>query len=381
MTCPLPIVDLDVYLGDPESSHGRAQAEQAAIALIEYGALIVKDTRVSEDANQAFLDLLEDYFAQPQAALEEDLRPEVHYQVGITLENTEKPKCHSFDPCKAVIAALDPCQRPLDLEGGKADPKCRFFHRMGRIPPQTDFPSLRMENVSPRAFADRWESGMAEWGTQIKTAVEGVSQMVAQGLGLPMETFTDAGEYGSHLLAPTSTDLIKYGKVGEIFAGFHTDLNFLTIHGRSRFPGLHVWARNSGKRITVKLPPGHLLVQAGKQLEHFTGGLILAGYHEVVCTDATVAALSARLADPATSSRPQYRISSTFFYHLSSDYTLSPTTFHEATEQNGIVKREVARLETHGERWDVSKYEEGMKVGTLVQEELKHIALFAKDSS
>lgn len=46
-----------------------------------------------------------------------------------------------------------------------------------------------------------------------------------------------------------------------------TDLNFLTIHGRSRFPGLHIWARNTGKRIAVKLPPGCLLVQAGKQLE------------------------------------------------------------------------------------------------------------------
>jgi hypothetical protein len=33
---------------------------------------------------------MEDYFAQPQEALEKDLRPEVHYQVGVTLENTEK---------------------------------------------------------------------------------------------------------------------------------------------------------------------------------------------------------------------------------------------------------------------------------------------------
>lgn len=92
---------------------------------------------------------------------------------------------------------------------------------------------------------------------------------------------------GSHLLAPTSTNLEKYGRKGDIFAGFHSDLNYLTIHGRSRYPGLHIWARNSvgpsspaspthlwliriimqGKRIQVSMPPGHLLVQAGKQLE------------------------------------------------------------------------------------------------------------------
>lgn len=33
---------------------------------------------------------------------------------------------------------------------------------------------------------------------------------------------------------------------------------------------------------------GLLLVQAGKQLEHLSGGLIKAGYHEVVVNGATV---------------------------------------------------------------------------------------------
>lgn len=94
-----------------------------------------------------------------------------------------------------------------------------------------------------------------------------------------------------HLLAPTASDLVKYDNKDTILAGFHTDLNFLTIHGRSRYPGLHIWARNTGKRILVQFPPTgrYLLVQAGKQLEHLTGGLIRAGYHEVVVNDATIA--------------------------------------------------------------------------------------------
>lgn len=93
-----------------------------------------------------------------------------------------------------------------------------------------------------------------------------------------------------HILAPTASDLSKYGSKNTILAGFHTDLNFLTIHGRSRYPGLHIWARNTGKRIAVKLPPTgpYLLVQAGKQLEHLTGGFIKAGFHEVVVSNATV---------------------------------------------------------------------------------------------
>ncbi|GAA5858353.1 hypothetical protein JCM1840_001160 [Sporobolomyces johnsonii] len=378
---PLPIVDLDTFLASPNSPSATAEATKTAEALIEYGALIVKDSRVSEAANERFLDLMEDYFSQDQERLEEDLRPEVHFQVGVTLENTEKPKCHSNDACTAVIAALDPAERPLDLEGGKADPKCRFFHRMGDPPPCTAFPSLAMSNVTPRAFASTWETQMEDWGAQIKRAVEDVSEMLAVGLGLERDELRRAGQYGSHLLAPTATDLAKYGRVGEIFAGFHTDLNFLTIHGRSRYPGLHVWARNSGKRISVKLPPGHLLVQAGKQLEHLTGGLILAGYHEVVCTPATLTSLSARQSWTPTASRPPIRISSTFFWHLSSDYALRPREFLEKVGRSEVVQREREKqLRENGEvPWEreAPTYEEGMMVGTLVQNELKEIALHA----
>ena len=150
--------------------------------------------------------------------------------------------------------------------------------------------------------------------------------MVAIGLGLPAETFSSAGRYGyanfqaaraihtlkltffrPHLLAPTASDLVKYGRRNTILAGFHTDLNFLTIHGRSRYPGLHIWARNTGKRIPVKIPPGNnLLVQAGKQLEHITGGLIEAGFHEVVVNEQTLVVRSYH-----------------FYYHCSSQYVFS----------------------------------------------------------
>jgi isopenicillin N synthase-like dioxygenase len=86
---------------------------------------------------------------------------------------------------------------------------------MGETPPETDFPSLRMDNVTPAAFASTWQESMERWGTQIKQSVEGVSEMLAVGLGLPQGTFLEAGRYGSHLLAPTATDLRKYGRVGE----------------------------------------------------------------------------------------------------------------------------------------------------------------------
>lgn len=117
--------------------------------------------------------------------------------------------------------------------------------------------------------------------------------------------------------------MIKYGEKDTILAGFHTDLNFLTIHGRSRYPGLNIWARNTGNRIPVKIPQGnYLLVQAGKQLEHITGGLIKAGFHEVVVNEKTIQTIEKRKED--FPDRPLVRISSTLFWHLSSDFDLAP---------------------------------------------------------
>ncbi|CAE6499320.1 unnamed protein product [Rhizoctonia solani] len=224
----LPVVDLDIFLADPESSAAQAECTKAAEALITYGALIVHDTRVTEEHNETFLSLLEDYFAQPTEVLKQDERAQFGYQVGVTLENTEKPKCAVDEPCLRVIERLAPSERPLDIGGHQPDPKCRFFWKMQTPPPYpTAFPSLNMPNVVPAAFTDTWESTLEAWGLKMKEAVEGVARMAAAGLGLEREAFTDAGKYGPHLLAPTASDLTKYGQKDTILAGFHSDLNFM----------------------------------------------------------------------------------------------------------------------------------------------------------
>lgn len=41
-----------------------------------------------------------------------------------------------------------------------------------------------------------------------------------------------------------------------MFAGYHYDLNLLTIHGKSRFPGLHVWLRD-GRKARSRLEFGY----------------------------------------------------------------------------------------------------------------------------
>ncbi|KAF8560063.1 Clavaminate synthase-like protein [Imleria badia] len=364
----LPVIDLDLFLAEHDSV--QQECKKAADALITYGALLVHDSRVSEEDNNVFLDLVEDYFAQPLHELRKDERPEISYQVGVTLENTEKPKCAVDQPCLDVIASLDPAERPLDISGHHSDPKCRFFWKMGTPPPyETQYPALNAPNVIPQApvFKDIWQPTMEKWGGSMKDAVENIAEMIAIGLGLPRDAIKEAGKYGPHILGPTASDLVKYGDKDTILAGFHTDLNCLTIHGRSRYPGLHIWARNTGKRIPVRFPPTgrFLLVQAGKQIEHLTGGLIKAGFHEVVVNEATVDTIAKRkLSHP---DRPLIRVSSTFFWHLSSDNDLSPlpALMERAKSLEAVPEAEIASLYPH------------IKVGQQVQNELKHIALMA----
>jgi isopenicillin N synthase-like dioxygenase len=159
--------------------------------------------------------------------------------------------------------------------------------------------------------------------------------MAAIGMGLSEDTFTSRMTGGPHLLAPTGSDLQKYD-VGTTFAGFHYDLNFLTIHGKSRYPGLFVWLRNM-KKVAVKIPPGCLFLQAGAMFEHITGGYVLSGYHEVIYTEATKAAVEKTKQEIAEGkNKVLWRVSSTLFSHIRYDVDLSPipemTGFYDEAE-------------------------------------------------
>jgi len=160
--------------------------------------------------------------------------------------------------------------------------------RIGPQPKETNYPALNASPVVPPEFP-AWGATMDMWGTKMLASVHTLAGMAALGLDLPPTSFQDLLHEGPHLLAPTGSDFSKYGALGSVLAGYHYDLNFLTIHGKSRFPGLFVWLKN-GTRMAVKVPTGHLIVQAGKQLEHLTAGHVQAGFHEVVVSDATVRA-------------------------------------------------------------------------------------------
>ena len=111
----------------------------------------------------------------------------------------------------------------------------------------------------------------------IRTHPGSCAEMAAVGFGLQQDSFSSLMENGPHLLAPTGSDVStipsftmwpfpvcrtmgalhslapptftlhiidwpfplqvsQFCEVGSILAGFHNDLNLLTIHGKSRYP-------------------------------------------------------------------------------------------------------------------------------------------------
>lgn len=165
---------------------------------------------------------------------------------------------------------------------------------------------------------------MDKWGNLMFQAIETIAEMSAVGMSVPKDTFTKRMKGGAHLLAPTGSDLEK-NSVGAVFAGWHYDISFMTIHGRSRYSGLSVWTRDWQKR-TVKIPQGCLLVQAGMSFENITGGYVLAGFHEVIYTDLTKEAVEKRraLLKEQGKEKVQWRVSSTMFTHFRNDVDVGP---------------------------------------------------------
>eukprot|EP00299_Pterocystis_sp_00344_P003398 c1401_g1_i1.p1 GENE.c1401_g1_i1~~c1401_g1_i1.p1 ORF type:complete len:347 (+),score=67.87 c1401_g1_i1:30-1070(+) len=322
----LPVVDVSAFLSGADS---KDECVKLAQLLREYGCAVLRDPRVSEDDNNQFLDIVEAYFEQPYDVKIQDARPQLHYQVGCTPDGIECPRDHTE---RINTKYIDMC-RPITPTG--PDPKWRYFWRIGERPQSTEFAELNAEPVIPQAFP-QWPAVMNKWGNLMLSSVTTAAEMLAVGLDLPRDTFSSRMANAPHLLAPTGSDLGKHNTLGEVLAGFHYDLNFLTIHGKSRFPALNIFLRDGSdaprKKVAVKVPDGCLLIQAGKELEWLTGGHIQAGYHEVIILESTLEKIAARRA----SNQSLWRISSTLFSHIASDQVLYPLDPFRSSETESL---------------------------------------------
>ena len=351
----IPVVDLQTFFDrDNNPFDFQSECSKVAEALHTYGLVLIKDPRVFQSDNARFLDMMERYFEISDG--KRDARPEIYYQVGVTPSHIERARdhCDVMGTYKGDNTPLSPCPPELDA-------KWRFFWRIGPQPETTKYQQLNMDPIIPPEFPE-WSETMDMWGGKMMGAINCLSEMAALGFDMPGDTFTSRMRCGPHLLAPTGSDFSKYGEKNHILAGFHSDLNFLTIHGKSRYPGLYAWMRD-GTKISVSIPEGCLLVQAGKQIEYMTAGHVLAGFHEVVVSDATLDTIARRKEE----GKSLWRVSSTLFSHMESDTVLQPFDKFLVDGQSadgGVVTADQLR----------EKYPP-VETGEFIQKELKLIKL------
>lgn len=338
-------IDLQPYLGEPQCASADQELLQMVLQLEETSVIAVRDPRVSWDDSERYLDMMQRYFNQPDDIIARDQRPDLDYQVGVS--RWEKPRDH-----RAYIMTMPvrrwPHLTPRDYAG---DPRWRFFRRLGELPSETAFSRLNAPEVIPEGFETEWASTMDTWGKKLLGAVYTIAEMLAQAYGLPIDTFTSGFAHAPHLIAPNGVKLEGL-QVGTVLNGFHTDLNWGTIHGQSRWPGLRIWTRD-GEPSVPKVPPGCLLFQVGKQLEYQTGGHLRAGFHEVAMLPETMTAVKTRDAH-----LPRIRVSSTVFAHRASDLEL------------GVLPYFLRQLRDDAERQKVSMMYPTILTGHQVEEEL-----------
>lgn len=235
----IPVIDLEPYMNSSDISSCKDVAE----SFHKYGICIIKDPRVNMEDNNEYIDLMEKYFDTVSGPYYQDktlkeAKPEYHYLVGATPENQEKARKH-----EKKIRTLTEENLPMSPVDPVYDAKWRYSWKIGERP---DAAMDNFPQVIPADNFEAWEEKMDKWGNKLHDAVYTVAEMVALGLGLEKDKFSSCLKGGAHLLAPTGSDLAKNGQ-GSIFAGFHYDISFLTIHGKSRYPGLFVWLRNNQK--------------------------------------------------------------------------------------------------------------------------------------
>lgn len=346
-----PTINVSAFLDSTEVRE--EECKKVAESLQKFGIVIINDPRIEEKDNDEYIEMMEKYFETRGDAFyqKEDLKeahPEIHYQVGVTPEYVEKARNH----CQR-FAHYDENNKPISECPPEFDAKWRFFWHIGERPEEK---KAMYANVVPDDFPE-WETKMNKWGNMMIEACMTTAEMCALGLGMEQETFSKKMQLGPHLLAPTGSDLTK-NDTGTVFAGVHYDLNFLTIHGKSRFPGLYIWLKD-GTKMSVKVPDGCLLLQAGIQLEWMTGGFIKAGFHEVIYTEETKERVQKRLEEDPESHI--WRVSSTLFSHIRHDVSIAP-------------------LEDLREKWDegaTEKYRD-MTSEEKTMEELKAISLHSE---
>jgi isopenicillin N synthase-like dioxygenase len=144
------VADISKYLENENDEFVEELAKNVCLSFHKTGILIVKDPRVNFEANETFINQMEEYFNQSFEDKLKDARPDLAYQVGPTPEDTELPRDNT------QLSETYKEGNEITQIKGKGniffiqflDPKWRFFWRAGEAPKKTSFPELNAHYVN-----------------------------------------------------------------------------------------------------------------------------------------------------------------------------------------------------------------------------------------
>ena len=180
----IPVIDAQLYL---EKAQGwEEECSKVAYSFHKFGIVKLKDPRVDEQANNEYIDMVEQYFEEIGKRYYagehiKDFRPELCYQTGATPQGTERARDH-----QALIDSIPVEHKPQSVVPPVADAKWRFFWKIGDRPEevQDDIPQTYPENFP------QWEFQMDKWGYQMVNSTLIAAEMAAVGMGLDKDIFT-----------------------------------------------------------------------------------------------------------------------------------------------------------------------------------------------
>lgn len=319
-TLELPIVPMACFVNGERTSGVMRDCVLAADQMRTLGLGIFLDPRFNISGRARFFAMLQRYFGQDPSVITRDVRTFPDRVVGVAMMYQEHARNHS-----PQIAAMPEHYRPYTTEDDRrrGDPKYRYHWRAihptvrAQLNSTPEFTSLLEDQLVPDGFSE-WAEVMDQRSNALITTIFDATRMVAMGLELDAETFVDTMTCGTNLFAPTGSDLSAVNP-GDVLAAYHYDFGQWTGHDSASHDGLIAWTRD-GRPFKVRVPPGCVLIQCGKEAEILTGGYLTAGFHEVV---AMPTAVEKARGDVTTGTSP-IRVAGPLFAQSGKGVVLSP---------------------------------------------------------
>ncbi|MBM3460346.1 MAG: isopenicillin N synthase family oxygenase, partial [Armatimonadetes bacterium] len=252
-TTTLPVLDLQQFHSGDREAFSQALGE----ALGEIGFFALENHGIPQELIQRAYRVTEAFFLQPEAVKRRSEDLNLQGQRGFTRFGRE----HARD---------------------NPAPDLKEFWHVGRTLPDTDpLAVVYPPNLWPAGIPE-FQATLEELYARLDECALTLLEAAALALGEPQPRFREMAERGNSILR-----LIHYPPLGgaappgSVRAAAHEDINLITLLCEATDAGLELLQRD-GAWISIRTPPGQIVVDSGDMLQNVTNGVLRSTTHRVV---------------------------------------------------------------------------------------------------